>query len=291
MAMGWAFQNDTCQIISGCGAVVNGTDYSSYFYPTEEACQLECGGDSIFNPACIDTSLINLAVLCAAIYDPVCGCDGITYSNFCEAVNYHGVTSYTMGECTVFSPNCLDLGHIDFGFCDMAMGIAYINGSCVGVSGCGWIVDNIDYSPFFYQNIDDCLSNCGNHEQPCVDSTLINPSTGCFTIFAPVCGCNDITYSNSCEAFYMNGVTQWTNGPCIGNGINELTAASVVAFPNPAQNFITLQLENGKMIGYTLVDAAGKRIMEEKIAPTSQTTLAIEVMLENGRLGRLSFIK
>jgi hypothetical protein len=301
MAMGWAFQNNTCQIISGCGTIVNGTDYSSYFYPSEEACQIQCGGDSIFNPACIDTSLINLDVLCPAVYDPVCGCDGVTYSNACEAVNYHGVSSYTNGECGAALPGCLDLGHIDFGLCDMAMGFAFINGSCTFVSGCGWIVDNIDYSPFFYQNIDDCLSNCSNHEQQCVDTTLINPTTGCFTIFAPVCGCNNVTYGNSCEAFYINGVTQWTNGPCIGNGIDELTTASVIAFPNPAENFITLQLENGKMLGYTLIDATGKRLMEEKIAPTSQTTLAIEhlpngfysiqVVLQNGRQGRLSFIK
>lgn len=301
MVLGWAFLNNSCQMLSGCGTVVNGTDYSPFFLANEEECIYQCLGDSVLPPGCIDSSLINLELACPLIYDPVCGCNGVTYSNSCEAVNYHGVASYTMGECTVFAPNCLDLGHLDFGLCAMYMGIANINGTCVDVSGCGWIIDNIDYSPFFYDTMDDCLTQCGNHLQQCIDSTLINPTTGCFEIFAPVCGCDNVTYSNTCEAFYVNGVTQWTNGPCIGNGIDELTAASVVAFPNPAQNVITLQLENGKMLGYTLVDATGKRIMEEKIAPTSQTTLTIEqlpngfysiqVVLENGRLGRLSFIK
>jgi Secretion system C-terminal sorting domain/Kazal-type serine protease inhibitor domain len=48
---------------------------------------------------CVDQSLINPNAICAAIYLPVCGCNGVTYGNECEATNFGGVTSWTPGEC------------------------------------------------------------------------------------------------------------------------------------------------------------------------------------------------
>ena len=53
---------------------------------------------SPINEGCIDTSKISNNP-CIEVYDPVCGCDGATYSNSCKA-SVSGVTSYVPGVCS-----------------------------------------------------------------------------------------------------------------------------------------------------------------------------------------------
>ena len=68
--------------------------------------------NQMYGQSCIDSSLINPNMICTEIYDPVCGCDQITYSNACEAEFYFGVSSFTPGPCNPTSCQA-DFNYVD----------------------------------------------------------------------------------------------------------------------------------------------------------------------------------
>ena len=59
----------------------------------------KCDSTPIIGNCCFDSSLINDSVGCFTVYDPVCGCDDVTYGNSCYTTSFGGVTSYVAGEC------------------------------------------------------------------------------------------------------------------------------------------------------------------------------------------------
>lgn len=120
---------------------------------------------------------------CTRIYDPVCGCDGNTYGNACEAAG-KGVSVASEGECST-GPTGAQEGEMCGGFAGV---------QCDGGLYCHFAPE----------------TQCGSGDQAGVCETM--PEL-CIDLYDPVCGCDGNTYGNSCKAA-SSGVSVAHEGAC-----------------------------------------------------------------------------
>jgi len=100
MPLGWVSYGGECQMISGCSVIgSDGNDYTAYFFTSSYACNAMCLSDTTVVVACVDSSIIDISIQVPNIYQPVCGCDSVTYQNSAEAMYHHGIVAYVDGEC------------------------------------------------------------------------------------------------------------------------------------------------------------------------------------------------
>ncbi|MGY8788290.1 MAG: T9SS type A sorting domain-containing protein [Fidelibacterota bacterium] len=130
---------------------------------------VEIEGDTI---QCVECSAVNVnsIFLSNECEQPVsCFVEPCTVSN-CSSSDSAECSANYCGGCyadyyqedeliTCESPGYVnDLSGVDFGLCDMALGFAWVNNHCGMISGCGYIVNDVNYSTQFYSSLFDCIS-------------------------------------------------------------------------------------------------------------------------------------
>ncbi|KAL7504204.1 hypothetical protein ACHAXN_002470 [Cyclotella atomus] len=109
-------------------------------------------------------------IACATIWDPVCGCDGVTYGSECNA----------------------DAARVDIkhkGECKEEVRVTPCPANYAPVCGC----DGTTYA-------NECMAEASDAEVCFEGECPAEPAIACPMIFAPVCGCDMNTYDNSCLA-------------------------------------------------------------------------------------------
>ena len=84
-------------------------------------------------------------------------------------------SSYIYEEIT--NQECFDFTGINFGECEMLLGVGLVNENCSYISGCDWMIDGIDYSNLFFDSINECNENCSSNE---CESDFIEINDFCF---------------------------------------------------------------------------------------------------------------
>ena len=85
--------------------------------------------------------------------------DAECVANYCEGCWADYYLNGELINCDL-SMGCVDLTGIDFGPCDMVLGIGWINDNCEYISGCDWVADSVVYNNAFFNSMDDCIEAC-----------------------------------------------------------------------------------------------------------------------------------
>ena len=221
---------------------------------------------------CIDPTLITNDP-CPLVFNPVCGCDGVTYSNSCFAQNVGGVTSWIPGICTD-TPIVIDLSG------------AVIGNASYDLS---WSFEPISVIHFIIQRRDD--------------------NTDWVTIGGLEPGVDVIDFSYRDEApevgeNYYRVVGLYEDGQfVISNEVDGFISNTVsvdFAYPNPATSFLIVEFGKAGKHQVTVIDQTGRSLKESNytgkeasidVSKLLEGIYLLHIVHEDGTDSMLRFMK
>lgn len=207
-----------------------GTYYVCLTIWTADSCtDTWCDSVWIGTVLCPDPSVIDTTVGCPTIYDPVCGCDSVTYANECVAYYYHGITQWTHGPCGP-SGTC----HALFSYQSQGLTVTFSDQSTASGTIIGWWWDFGDGNGSIAQN-------------PVYTYTHPGTYLVCLTIIT-----SDSCYSSWCDTLTVHPT-----------GIDDpITRFGFNITPNPARDQVTMDisLDVSSEVRIDAVDISGRTV-------------------------------
>jgi len=163
---------------------------------------------------------------CDAIYKPVCGCDGKTYSSDCDAA-MNGVAVEAEGECDGGTdPKGCDYGgkHFEPGAsfpstdgcntctCGEGGSVGCTKRACAPTGTCGGLIGGACAKDEYCSYPEDAICGAADATGQCTKKPEF-----CTEQYEPVCGCDGKTYGNACSAGSA-GVSVAKQGECDDTG-------------------------------------------------------------------------